>query len=47
MVLVPLSALLLILISVRPAARTRLVWLTAILALTALVSVPLTTEAGE
>jgi hypothetical protein len=46
-VLIPLGALLLILIAVWPSARARLVWPTAILTLVALVSVPVTTDAGE
>lgn len=46
-VLVPLSALLLILVAVWPAARERLAGLTAVVAVVTLVSVPLTTEAGE
>jgi hypothetical protein len=46
-VLVPLSALLLVLVAVWPAARSRLSVLTTVLALVALVAVPLTTEAGE
>jgi hypothetical protein len=46
-VLVPLSALLLILIAVWPAARARLVWSATVLTLIALISVPLTTDAGE
>ncbi|MHC1557881.1 DUF2231 domain-containing protein [Actinomycetospora sp. C-140] len=46
-VLVPLTALLLVAVAVWPAARARLSWLTAALAVLTLVSVPLTTEAGE
>jgi hypothetical protein len=46
-VLVPLSALLILLVAFWPAARRRLAWPTAILAVVALISVPLTTEAGE
>lgn len=46
-VLIPLSALLLILIAVWPGARARLVWPTTIVTLVALISVPLTTDAGE
>lgn len=46
-VLVPLSALLIVLVAFWPAARRRLVWPTAILAVVALISVPLATEAGE
>lgn len=46
-VLIPLSALLVVLVAVWPAARARLVWPTAVLAVLALVAVPLTTEAGE
>jgi hypothetical protein len=46
-VLVPLSALLLIVVAAWPAARDRLAWLTAALAVITLVSVPLTTDAGE
>lgn len=46
-VLVPLSALLLVVVTVWRAARERLVWPTALLAVVALVSVPLATEAGE
>ena len=46
-VLIPLSALMLILIAIWPGARARLVWPTAILTLVALISVPLTTDAGE
>jgi hypothetical protein len=46
-VLIPLSALLVVLVAVWPAARQRLDILTAALAVTALASVPLTTEAGD
>lgn len=46
-VLVPLSALLLVLVAVWPAARRRLTLLTTLLAAVALAAVPLTTEAGE
>ncbi|MDT7744872.1 MAG: hypothetical protein QOE59_3950 [Actinomycetota bacterium] len=46
-VLIPLSALLLVLVALWPAARTRLVWPTALLSVLALISVPLTTDAGE
>ncbi|TCK20260.1 DUF2231 domain-containing protein [Pseudonocardia endophytica] len=46
-VLVPLSALLILLVAFWPAARRRLVWPTAILSVVALIFVPLTTEAGE
>jgi hypothetical protein len=46
-VLVPLSALLLVLVAVWPWARHRLNMLTAVLALVTLISVPLTTNAGE
>ncbi|MFC4835062.1 hypothetical protein [Actinomycetospora chibensis] len=46
-VLIPLSALLVVLVAVWPAARARLVWPTAVLAVLALVAVPLTSEAGE
>jgi hypothetical protein len=46
-VLVPLSALLLVLVAVWPGARRRLSLFTAVLALVALISVPLTTNAGE
>jgi hypothetical protein len=46
-VLIPLSALLLVLVATWPAARTRLVWSTAVISVLALISVPLTTDAGE
>lgn len=46
-VLIPLSAALLVLVALWPAARRRLSLLTAILAALALISVPLTTNAGE
>jgi hypothetical protein len=46
-VLIPLTALLLVLIAVWPAARQRLTALTAILAALALISVPITTDAGD
>lgn len=46
-VLVPLTAILLILCSVWPAARRRLVWLVAVLAAVTLVVTPLTVTAGE
>ena len=46
-VLIPLSALLVVLVAVWPAARARLVWPTAVLSVVALLAVPLTTEAGE
>lgn len=46
-VLVPLSALLVVLVAVWPAARRRLAPLTTLLAAVALAAVPLTTEAGE
>lgn len=46
-VLIPLSALLLVLVATWPAARARLVWPTAVLSVLALISVPLTTDAGE
>ena len=46
-VLIPLSALLMVLVAIWPAARTRLVWPTAVLSVLALISVPLTTDAGE
>lgn len=45
--LAPLTAALLILCAVWPAARRRLVWLVAGLAAATLVLTPLTTEAGE
>jgi hypothetical protein len=46
-VFVPLAALLLVLSAVWPAARRRLGLVTPLVALVALVSVPLTTSAGE
>lgn len=46
-VLVPATALLLLLVAFWPAARRRLVFLTAAVAVITLVSVPLTTDAGE
>lgn len=46
-VLVPLTAILLILCAVWPAARRRLVWLVAVLAAVTLVVTPLTVTAGE
>jgi hypothetical protein len=46
-VLIPLSALLVVLVAVWPAARQRLDIATAALAVAALASVPLTTEAGD
>jgi hypothetical protein len=46
-VLIPLSALLVVAVTVWPAARTRLVWSTAVISVLALISVPLTTDAGE
>jgi hypothetical protein len=46
-VLIPLSALLVVLVAVWPAARQRLDIATAALAVAALVSVPLTTSAGD
>ncbi len=46
-VLVPLAALLVVLSALWPAARRRLGVLTPVIALVALVSVPLTTHAGE
>ena len=46
-VLVPLTSLLLVLVAVWPAARRRWSSLTAVLAVVTLVTVPLTTEAGE
>lgn len=46
-VLIPLSAILVVLVAVWPAARDRLSLFTAILAAVALVSVPITTGAGE
>jgi hypothetical protein len=46
-VLIPLSAVLVVLVAVWPAARRRLALPAAILATLALVSVPITTDAGE
>jgi hypothetical protein len=46
-VLVPLTAVLAVLCAVWPAARRRLVWLVAVLALVTLVLTPVTTSAGE
>jgi hypothetical protein len=46
-IVVPVAALLLILATVWPAARTRLGIVTPLLALAALISVPLVVEAGE
>lgn len=46
-VLVPLTALLIVLVAVWPAARARLTVATAVLAVVTLISVPLTTQAGE
>ncbi|OBF29738.1 DUF2231 domain-containing protein [Mycobacterium sp. ACS4331] len=46
-VLAPLTALLAIVCALWPAARRRLVWLVAALAVAVLVLTPLTTEAGE
>jgi hypothetical protein len=46
-VLIPLSAVLLVVIAISSRARRRLDILTVILAVVALVSVPLTTEAGD
>ncbi|MCM3847384.1 hypothetical protein ND486_14415 [Pseudonocardia sp. DR1-2] len=46
-VLVPLTALGLVLVAVWPAARVRLVWPTVVLAAVTLALVPVTTEAGE
>ena len=45
--LVPLTALLVVLVAVWPAPRRGLVWVAAGVALVTLVSVPVTTEAGE
>jgi hypothetical protein len=45
--LVPVTALLVVLVAVWPAARRLLVWPTAALALATLICVPVTTEAGE
>jgi hypothetical protein len=46
-VLVPLTALLIVLVTVWPAARARLTLSTAIVAVVTLISVPVTTDAGE
>jgi hypothetical protein len=46
-ILVPLTALALVAVAVRPAWIKRLGWLLPVLALVTLVSVPLTTHAGE
>lgn len=46
-VLVPLTALLIVLVTVWPAARARLTLTTATVAVVTLISVPLTTNAGE
>ncbi|WP_067813179.1 DUF2231 domain-containing protein [Nocardia inohanensis] len=46
-VLVPLTALLLIVSAVWPAARRRLIWPAAVLAVVVTALTPLTTEAGE
>lgn len=46
-IIVPLTALCLVLAAAWPAARRRLGIVTPILALSALISVPITTEAGE
>jgi hypothetical protein len=46
-VLAPLTAVLVILCAVWPAARQRLVWLTLLLSLVTAVLTPLTTDAGE
>jgi hypothetical protein len=46
-VLVPLTAILLMLCAVWPAARERFVWLVVVLSLVVTVLTPLTTEAGE
>ncbi|GLZ48959.1 hypothetical protein Acsp06_51440 [Actinomycetospora sp. NBRC 106375] len=46
-VLVPLTSLLLVLVTVWPAARARLTVFTAVVAVITLVAVPITTEAGE
>ena len=46
-VLIPLSAVLVVLTALWPAARQRLALLSAILAALALISVPITTNAGE
>lgn len=46
-VLVPLAAALLVLVTLWPAARARLGIVTAVIAALALIAVPVTTEAGE
>jgi hypothetical protein len=46
-VLVPLSALLIVLVTVWPAARARFTLATAIVAVVTLISVPLTTDGGK
>ena len=46
-VLVPLSALLIVLVTVWPAARAWLTPATAVVAIATVVSVPLATDAGE
>jgi hypothetical protein len=46
-VLVPLAALLLVLVAVWPAARRRVALTAAVVAVVALLAVPLTTQAGE
>ncbi|GGG02114.1 hypothetical protein GCM10007304_15120 [Rhodococcoides trifolii] len=46
-VLAPLTAILAIVCSLWPAARRRLVWLVAVLAVVTLVMTPITTDAGE
>src|SRR4051812_44177786 len=45
--LVPVTALLVVLVAVWPAARRRLTWAAAALAVMTLIAVPVTTEAGE
>lgn len=46
-VLVPLTAVLIVLVTVWPAARARLTVASAVVAVLTLISVPLTTDAGE
>jgi ABC-type branched-subunit amino acid transport system permease subunit len=46
-VLAPLTALLVILSAVWPAARRRLVWLSVVLAAVVVILTPITTDAGE
>ncbi|ABG91852.1 MULTISPECIES: DUF2231 domain-containing protein [Rhodococcus] len=46
-VLAPLTAVLIVVCSVWPAARRRLVWLTLVLAAVTVIVTPLTTDAGE